>query len=67
MSLYQIFTFTIYGKYKKGHKKIINLKNQLRHGLKIFSYLMSHIVYQIFKIILSILLKKYKTFTDTMN
>ena len=38
---------------KKSSKKI-NLKYQLRYGMKSFNYLMDHILYQIFKIILSI-------------
>ena len=36
---------------------MINLKYQLRHGMKNFNYLMHHILYQIFKIILNIFLK----------
>ena len=39
---------------KKSHTKIINLKYQLRHQMKSFNYLMDHILYQIFKTILSI-------------
>ena len=39
-------------KYKKSHIKIINLKCQLHHGMKNLNYLMDHILYQIFKIIL---------------
>ena len=34
--------------------KIINLKYQLRHSMKSLNYLMDHILYQIFKNILSI-------------
>ena len=33
---------------------IINLKFQLRHGMKHLNYLMDHVIYQIFKIILNI-------------
>ena len=45
-------------KNKKSHTKTINLKFQLRHGMKSFNYLMYHILYQIFKINLNIYLKK---------
>ena len=38
----------------KSHTKIINLKYQLRHGMKSLNYLMDHILYQIFKINLNI-------------
>ena len=38
--------------------KIISLKHKLRHGMKSLNYLMDHILYQMFKIILRILLKK---------
>ena len=43
---------------KKSHTKIINLKYQPRHGMKSLNYLMDHILYQIFRIILNISLKK---------
>ena len=36
------------------HTKIICLKYQLQHGMKTLNYLMDHIQYQIFKIILNI-------------
>ena len=39
---------------KKSHTKIMNLKYQLGHGMKSLNYLMDYILYQIFKIILSI-------------
>ena len=48
------------GKYKKSHTKIINLKYQLRPGMKSLNYLMDHFLYQIFKINF----KKHKTVTD---
>ena len=32
----------------KSHKKIINLKYQVRHGMKNLNYLMDHILYLIF-------------------
>ena len=38
----------------KSHTKIIDLKYQLRHGMKSLNYLMDHILYQIFKIALNI-------------
>ena len=37
----------------------MNLKYQLGHGMKSLNYLMGHILYQIFKIILNISLKKH--------
>ena len=37
--------------------KMINLKYQLQHGMKNLNYLMDHIMYQIFKIILNIFLE----------
>ena len=40
---------------------MINLKYQLQHGIKNFSYLVDHILYQIFKIILNILKKHGET------
>ena len=41
----------------------MNLKYQLRHGMKSFNYLMDHILYQIFKFTLNISLKKHETVT----
>ena len=38
----------------KSHTKIINSKYQVQHGMKNFNYLMDHILYLIFKIILNI-------------
>ena len=38
----------------KSHTRIINLKYQLQHRMKNLNYLMDHIIYQIFKIILNI-------------
>ena len=43
---------------KKFYKN--NLKYQLQHGMKSLNYLMDHILYQIFKIILSISLKTWR-------
>ena len=42
----------------------MNLKYQLRHGMKSLNYLMDHTQYQIFKNILSISSKKNETVTD---
>ena len=54
MLLYQKLAFTEKykkdGKIQKSHTNIINLKYQLRHGMKSLNYLMDHILYQIFKI-----------------
>ena len=48
--------FRIYYTWKniKSHTRIINLKYQLQHRMKNLNYLMDHIIYQIFKIILNI-------------
>ena len=51
-------------KYKKSHTKLMNLKYQLQHGIKNLNYLMDHILYQIFRIILNIFKKKHETVTD---
>ena len=51
----------------KSHTKIINLKYQLQHGMKSLNYLLDHILYKIFKIILrlsltfKIVFKKHET------
>ena len=34
------------GKYQKSHTKIINLRYQLRHGMKSLNHLMGHILYE---------------------
>ena len=44
----------------KKYKKTMNLKYQLRIGMKSLNYLMDHILYQIFKNILRILLKNMR-------
>ena len=54
MLLYQILAFTIHGEIQKTHTKIINSKYQLQYGTKNLNYLVNHILYQIFKNILSI-------------
>ena len=51
-------------KYKKRHAIIINLKYQIQHGMKNLNYLMDHILYQKFKIILNISSKKHEKITD---
>ena len=43
---YPTLAFTIHEKISKSHTKVINLKYQLRHGMKTLNYLMD----QIFKI-----------------
>ena len=60
--------FSIYYTWEniRRHSKIINLKYQLRHGMKSLKYLMGHILYQIFKIILRIF-KKKKNGEETNN
>ena len=50
---YQILAFTTNGKISKSHVRIINLKYQFQHGMKKLNYLISHILYQIFKIVLN--------------
>ena len=47
--------FTIHGKMSKIHTKIIDLKFQLRYGIKSLNYLMDHVMYQI---LFSMYLKK---------
>ena len=47
-------------KYLKSHRKTINLKYILKGGTKNLNYLMNHILYQIFKILLSISSKNTK-------
>ena len=46
---------------------MINLKYQLQHGIKNFSYLVDHILYQIFKIILNILKKHGETVNPSIK
>ena len=50
-------------KYKKSHTIIINVKYQIQHGMKNLNYLMDHILYQKFKIILNISSKKHEKIT----
>ena len=44
-------------KHKKAHTTIINIKHELQSGMKSLTYQVGHILYQIFKIILSIFKK----------
>ena len=52
------------GEIWKGHTKIIDLKYQLRQGMKSLNYLMGYILYQIFKTIFEYIIKKHETVTD---
>ena len=52
--------YNTWKKKKKSHTKTINLKYQLQRGIKSLNYMMDHILYQIFKIILNTPLKKLK-------
>ena len=38
MLLYKILAYDIYGKIRKSHTEIINLKYQLRHGMNNLNY-----------------------------
>ena len=51
---------SIYYTWKNNHTKIVNLKYQLRHGMRNLNYLMDHILYLVLKIILNISLKTWK-------
>ena len=51
---YRILEFVRHGKTQEAHTKIINSKYQLQHGIINLNYQMDRILYQIFKIILSI-------------
>ena len=44
----------------------MNLKYQPRYGMKNLNYLMDHMLYQMFKIILNISLKKHGEKTDKL-
>ena len=58
--LYLILVFTIHGK----HTTTINLKYQLQHGMMNLNYPIEHVLYQIFKTILSIFKKKNREEID---
>ena len=51
----------------KKHTKMINLKYQLRHGIQSLNYLMGHILYQIFNIVLNISLKDHEAVADNLE
>ena len=51
----------------KKHTKMINLKYQLRHGIQRLNYLMGHILYQIFNIVLNISLKDHEAVADNLE
>ena len=50
---------------RRGEKS--NLKHQLQHGMINLNYQMDHFLYQIFKTILSILLKSMEKILITIN
>ena len=52
--LYQTLAFAIHEKILNRHINLINIKHQLQHGMKSLNYLMDHVLYQIFKTILSV-------------
>ena len=58
--LYQILAYITYGKILKNLTTKINLKYLLQRGMMNLNYHMDHILYQIFKIILSIFKKHEK-------
>ena len=61
MLLYQVLASVKYG---KKSTKTINLKYLSQCGMKTLNYQMSHILYQIFKIIFEYIIKKDETMTD---
>ena len=61
---YQILVNTIHEKIKENHTTLINLKNKLKHGMINLNGLTDHILYQIFKNILSISQKKLRKKID---
>ena len=64
MLLYQILAPTIDAKILKSHPKTINLKYQIQHRMINLNYLMDHLLYQVFKIILSMSSKTMKQVSD---
>ena len=54
MLLHQILVCNMHDKYKKYHAKTISLKYLGQLGMTNLNYLMDHLPYQIFKIILII-------------
>ena len=49
MLLCQALAFNIHEKKEESHTKVMNLKHQLRHGMKSLNYLRDYILYQLFK------------------
>ena len=62
--LYQTLVFITHGKTQKAHIIATNLKYQLQHGMINLNYQMGHILYQIFKIILSLFQKNNEKIDD---
>ena len=60
MLLYETLAYVIHRKTCKTFMKRINLKHHPERGVESLTYLMDHILYQIFKINLSISLKNMK-------
>ena len=58
--LYQILAYTMHGKIQISHIKTIDLKFCCQNAIKIYNYMIDEILYQIFKIILSISSKYIK-------
>ena len=54
MFLYQTLAYTIHRKIYKSHIRMINLKDQHQYGMNNLNYLMDHILYPAFKVILNI-------------
>ena len=63
--LYQILALTIHG--IKSRIKIINIKYQLRYRMMSLNYLIDHILYQMFNVILIILLKSIKIYSKSSS
>ena len=57
MLLYQTLVFIAHGKTEKAYIIITNLRYQPQHGMINLNYQMDDIMYQIFRIILSMFLK----------
>ena len=54
MLLYQTLAFTIYESMQKSNTNIINLKYEIQRGMINLHYITDDMLYQIFKIILSL-------------
>ena len=57
-------TYTIHGKILKSHTITIHLKYQIQSEMKSLNFRRDHILYQIFKLILSTLKKKLGEMKD---